>query len=212
LDQAAIEFFLEGGNTTNYTNAQLMYENGAHSKSVSPIDISDATGLPADIAQGTKMMGVNATGSPVMVFVQGANATLGDTTMNVQYVDEGCYVGANIVPITMGCLAPNGTLTVIGGNTTNTTNTTFSYEYDPLTTGNVYDIQGFTLSSEYRFAPDGDLTVDFQKFVDFYGSESYADDIIMAALTGASTDFSTGKNLDASLLDDEGRIGKWLTL
>jgi hypothetical protein len=199
LDQKAIEFFLKGGNFTDYANAQAMYESGAHSKSVSALTISDLT---TDLMQATKLMGVNASGSPVMVFVQGANVTAGETTMNVQYVDEGCYVGANIVPVTMGCLAPNGTLTVDGGNVT------IAYVYDPLSTGNVYDIKGFTASSEYKFAEDANFTVDFQKFVDFYGSETYADDIIMAALTGTSTSFPTGKDMDLSIVDDLARIGK----
>jgi hypothetical protein len=199
LDQQAIEFFLEKGNFTDYENAQAMYTDGAHSKSVSEVTLLDLT---SDLMQATKLMGVNASGSPVMVFVQGANVTAGETTMNVQYVDEGCYVGANVVPITMGCLAPNGTLTSTDGNVT------VSYEYEPLLTANVYDIKGFTLGSEYRFVPDGNLTVDFQKFFDFYGSETYADDIIMAALTGTSTEFPSGKDMDLSSMDDEGRIGK----
>jgi hypothetical protein len=204
LDQKAIEFCLEGGETPDFDCAKAMYEDGAHSKSVSAIAISDATGLPADIAQATRLMGMNANGTAVMVFVQGANATTGDMSMNVQYVDEGCYVGANMVPVLTGCLAPTGNLTVDGGNVT------FSYSYDPNTTGNVYDIQGFTLSSEFRWVEGGNLTTDFQKFVDFYGAETYADDIIMAALTGTSTDFPTGKNMDMSAVDETGRIGKWI--
>lgn len=40
------------------------------------------------------------------------------------------------------------------------------------------------------------------------GSDTYADDIIQAALAGTSTSFSTGKDVDASGLDETGRAGK----
>ena len=58
-------------------------------------------------------------------------------------------------------LAATGNLSVAG--------TTFSYEYDPLTSSNVYSIQLFTESGEFSFASGEPVTRDFQKFVDFYG-------------------------------------------
>jgi hypothetical protein len=59
-------------------------------------------------------------------------------------------------------LAPSGSLTLDDG-------TTFAYTYDPASTFNVYSIKLFTEPTEYVFAEGGNLTVDFQKFVDFYG-------------------------------------------
>ena len=47
--------------------------------------------------------------------------------------------------------------------------TTFEYTYNVLEdTSNVYSIQLFTDSDEFSFE-ENELTVDFQKFVDFYG-------------------------------------------
>ena len=100
-------------------------------------------------------------------------------------------------------LASNGTLTIKGEDVT------FDYYYDPLTSGNVYSIQLFTQHTEYRFEPGAPLARDFQKFVDFYGSESYAHDIITAGFEGTSTNFPTGKNVDASALNEAGRAGTY---
>jgi hypothetical protein len=62
-------------------------------------------------------------------------------------------------------LADNGTLAFA-----NDTSTTFEYTYNALEdTSNVYSIQLFTNSDEYNFEDDV-LTVDFKKFVDFYGT------------------------------------------
>jgi len=128
-------------------------------------------------------------------------------------------------------LAPSGTLQVQDDGTT------LSYAHDVLAdTGNVYSIQLFTDRGEFSFEGNA-LTRDFQKFVDFYGkyplpvllrtsyaciscrvltyrfshvsigSESYADDIITAALEGRSTSFSTGKDLDMSDYGLEARAG-----
>jgi len=87
-----------------------MYEEGAFSKSVSDLTISG--GLAVDIPKGTKMQGLSAGASDGAAAPQQVStvdvyaveaASAGDTAMRVQYINEGCYVGANPDPITTGC-------------------------------------------------------------------------------------------------------------
>jgi len=205
LDQQKIEELLELETDEGFAAAQKLYIEGSFSKTVSNLTVS--AGLPIDLPQKTTLVGVGTVASndttavskqdsgSVEVFAY-QNYTTGDTEIRVQYINEGCYVGANPDPVIAGCLADNGTLAFA-----NDTSTTFEYTYNALEdTGNVYSIQLFTNSDEYNFEDDV-LTVDFKKFVDFYGSESYADDIIIAAFEGGKTSFSTGKDLDMSNYD-----------
>jgi hypothetical protein len=98
LDQADIVDLVEAG---DFTNAKAMYEEGSHSKSVSPLTVTD--GLTVAITQGANLTGTNEDGESVLVFAQGSNYTAGATEINVQYKDEGCYVGASTSPETTGC-------------------------------------------------------------------------------------------------------------
>jgi hypothetical protein len=46
-----------------------------------------------------------------------------------------------------------------------------------------------------------------KKFVDYYGSETYADDWLQAVFSGGSTDFKNG-NADFSAYGNDSRVGK----
>lgn len=98
LDQSDINDLLDAG---DFENAKAMYEDGSHSKSVSPLTVTD--GLPVAITQGANLTGTNDAGDSVRLFAQGSNYTEGATEINVQYKDEGCYVGASTAPETTGC-------------------------------------------------------------------------------------------------------------
>ena len=100
LDQQAIVQSLAAG---DFDSALKIYQEGAFSKSVSLLTVSSAGGIPVDIVQGSLLEGSNSAGGSVVVKAQGSNHTVGDTSISVQYVDEGCYVGANPDPVTDGC-------------------------------------------------------------------------------------------------------------
>jgi hypothetical protein len=193
LDQLLIRELAEA---YDFETAEKVYQEGSYSKSVSNVTLSAA--LTIDIAQGANLTGTNEAGDPVAVFAQAQNYTSGAMYLAVQYRDEGCYVGANPEPVLTGCLAPNGTLT------DEASGTSISYSYDPKSSYNVYSIQYFTQGTEFIFENGGDYTVDFQKFVDYYGSPTYADGIITAALQQKATSFTNG-NIDGTLLGDKGR-------
>lgn len=179
-----------------FETAEKIYQEGAFSKSVSSLTLAEP--LSIDIPQGANLTGTSTSGSPVAVFAQGVNYTAGATSIAVQYRDEGCYVGANPDPVVTGCLASNGTLT------DDASGTSIAYTYKPEDSYNVYSIQYFTQGTEFVFEEGAPYTVDFQKFVDYYGSANYADDIITAAFQKTKTSFTNG-NFDASSLGDAGR-------
>jgi hypothetical protein len=210
LDQQKIMELLDMQTDESFALAKTLYEEGAFSKTQSNLTIDG--GLTVAIPKGTKLQGVAgsddvsaqqvSSSAPVDVYAV-ADYAIGDTTIKVQYINEGCYVGANPDPITIGCLSSTGTLSGIDDATISV-----PYTYDVLAdTDNAYSIQLFTQPTEFIFENDP-LTRDYQKFVDFFGSETYMDDIIKAALAGTSTNFPTGKNLDMSGYSLETRAGK----
>ena len=109
LDQQKIEELLDLQTEESFAQAQRMYEEGAFSKTVSTLTLSAA--LTVALPHGTKMVGstsdtsdVVASGrsaSPVEVFAY-SDQEAGATTIRVQYLNEGCYVGANPDPVTSG--------------------------------------------------------------------------------------------------------------
>jgi len=91
-----------------------MYIEGSFSKTVSNLTVSGA-GLPVDLPQKTTLVGVGTVSSndttavskqegsgSVEVFAY-QNYTTGDTEIRVQYINEGCYVGANPDPVIARC-------------------------------------------------------------------------------------------------------------
>lgn len=194
LDQMAIINLLEFG---DFAAAEAIYQKGSHSKSMSNLTLAEP--LTIDIPQGANLVGESTSGKMVQVFAQAQSYAPGATYILVQYKDEDCYAGANPKPVVTGCLVARGNLTE------ETTGMSIAYQYEPTSSYNLYSIQYFTKGTEFIFEKGGNFTVDFQKFVDFYGSDNYADDIITAAFQGRSTNFSTGKNVDASVLRNDGR-------
>ena len=112
LDQQKIEELLELESDEGFAAAQRMYQEGSFSKTVSNLTISG--GLPIAVPQKTKMVGASSVannsttatskqGSGAVEVFSYANYTEGSTEMRVQYISEGCYVGANPDPVTAGC-------------------------------------------------------------------------------------------------------------
>lgn len=177
LDVRKVMELYKEGSDESIASAKKIYEEGSFSKTVSDLTIDG--GLAVDVPQGTVFEGVPFTdgattatarqASTVRVFAYNA-ASAGDTTLSVQYFDEGCYVGANPDPETAGCLAAAGSLTSTGSDTTITID---SYTYDVLSTRNVYSVQLFTQPSEYRFFEGAEITEDFQNYVTYYGALSH---------------------------------------
>lgn len=117
LDQQAIEEQLGLKTDQAYEIARRIYNEGGHSKSYALVTLS-GDGLPASVAKGDRILGVNAEGVQVV-----GNAyesyPAGTTTVKVQYattdIQESyveCQVGALYETNTKGCFAADGTLKI----------------------------------------------------------------------------------------------------
>lgn len=206
LDQAEIEALVAVG---NFGAAQSVYTDGANSKAVA--DLALATPSASALVAGSIVDGIDTQGNPVSGKVY-ANAPAGSTSLQVQYATSdaqdnhvGCRVGGSSTPFTEGCFAGTGTIRV--------NNIPYDYSYTVESDNfNARTIQGFSTGvDKHRQFGTGDFYPDFQVFQDYYGSTTYADKMVTAALTGTNAGLTRG-NQNYSGLDDEARVGKSKTL
>jgi Low iron-inducible periplasmic protein len=90
-----------------------------------------------------------------------------------------------------------------------------NYEYSPAT-GNMNGrtLKYFSSKAEEKMRPDGsgEYFPDFKLFVDYYGTATYADQLIMAAFLKSTTSFSNGnQNFAGSEFDARGEVIKKLS-
>ncbi len=190
------------GNDEAYAAAKRIYQEGAFSKNVASVRLT--TALPVNAEKGTPISGVDADGNVVSGKAYEDNVA-GANTILVQYQTSdsqsnyvGCQVGANPNPNTKGCFAPTGSLT-IGGSSV-------GYDYDPLV-DNVAKrtIAGFSTSAQKKMAECANCPyATYKAFYDYYGEYDYANQIVLAAFDGSSTNFRNFNN-DFGLYGFDGR-------
>lgn len=123
---------------------------------------------------------------------------------------QDCRVGG--LPVneraTTGCLVPNGTVRV--DQVAN--EVTYEYAADFSDNNNGRTLQGFSTDANARMRPGDNLSedyfADFQKFVNYYGSATYADTIINSGFDATNTNLSNG-NFQMSGVGYDGRLGKY---
>jgi hypothetical protein len=179
-------------NEDSYAAALKIYSEGAFSKSVATVTLT--TPLPLDVQKGTAIMGVGPDGNQVAGKAYEDNAA-GATTLLVQYKTSdsqknyvNCQVGASTTPNTDGCFAAAGTMTVGASEV--------AYTYNPLTNnGNKRTIQGFSTSAQSKMAECANCPYKmYEAFYDYFGQYDYANQIVMAAFEGTSTNFKNFNN------------------
>lgn len=193
LDQEAMEQQLSLANEDSYAQALRIYSEGAYSKSVAEITLTQA--LPMDVEKATVIMGVGADGNQVAGKAYEDNAA-GATSIIVQYKTSdsqknyvSCQVGASTTPNTDGCLAATGTISIDG-------KTDVTYTYDPLV-NNVAKrtIQGFSTSAQKKMAECANCPYPmYEKFYEYYGQYDYGNQIVLAAFAGTKTNFKNFNN------------------
>jgi len=192
LDQEAMEIQLALANDQSYAAAKAIYEEGAFSKNVASVTLSSA--LPANAEKGTAISGVDADGNVVSGKAYEDNVA-GANTILVQYQTSdsqanyvGCQVGANPNPNTKGCFAPTGTLSIGGASV--------GYSYDPLVDNIAKrSIAGFSTAAQKKMADCANCPyVTYEAFWDYYGEYDYANQIVLAAFNGESTNFRNFNN------------------
>jgi len=205
LDQKLMEEQLAIKTDDSFAAAQKIYEQGGHSKSHAVVKL--ATPLSAAIAADAEITGKTADGSEVMGkayddYEAGADELkVKYATSDIQASYVNCQVGG--LPAdkvnTAGCLAPTGTLNIAGND--------YDYTYDPATDNNAgRTIQGFSTGAKKKMYECGDRCpyTDYKYFYDYYGSHTYADDWVTAALDGTDAGLDNG-NADFSKYGMDGR-------
>mmetsp|Transcript_4355 Transcript_4355/g.12532 ORF Transcript_4355/g.12532 Transcript_4355/m.12532 type:complete len:579 (-) Transcript_4355:233-1969(-) len=190
LDQAAMEDQLAIRNIEAWSNAENVYKNGGHSKSVAMITLS--TPLAGALEKFTTVTGQNSAGATVygQVYDDYAN---GATTVGIQYkvidIQESyveCQVGGLVKQNIVGCFAADGKMTIDGKS--------YDYKYDPETANvNKRTLRKFSTDAESKMYRCEDCPHStYQKFRDYYGFFDYADRWIMAAFDGHDTQLARG--------------------
>lgn len=203
LDQEAIEQQLALASTETYANALRIYQEGAYSKMVAEIVLTDP--LPTDIARGTLVSGFGAKGNQILGYAYEDNRSFSDS-IRIRYKTSDdqnsyvlCQVGASQTPKTVGCFATNGTLTI--GDRYE-----LGYTYDPLS-NNVAKrtIQKMSTSAEKRMYRCKNCPyVLYKAFVGYYGEFDYGNQIVLAAFEGKRTKFKNFNN-DFGLYSFDGK-------
>lgn len=108
-------------------------------------------------------------------------------------------------PVLDGCFQAVGTLTIEGEASS------LAYTYVPITDNkNGRNIQGFSTDFAKRMVSfvTGEYYEDFQKFVTYYGTETYADEFVTQGFIGGQTQFENG-NADFSDYSFTSRAGEY---
>uniref|UniRef100_A0A7S3SJE4 Uncharacterized protein n=1 Tax=Emiliania huxleyi TaxID=2903 RepID=A0A7S3SJE4_EMIHU len=212
LDQAALEAAL-GHAPANYASARDVYTLGGNSMSFAQLTVAP---LSEGISKGAQMSGVGQSGGTVNGRALDDYAA-GATEVAFQYLTSDfstskyddpsahskCRVGglsvdsSPYVPVTEECLPDLVPFDItVGGRT--------------LSVSSIKHKNGRTLASFSTMFEErcpGCARTEYERFRDYYGTRTYAHEWVLAALTGARTNFSRG-NVDftnTGAPDDESR-------
>ena len=170
----------------DFVTAQKIYKEGGHVQSTAILELE--TVLQQDIPQGTPAViptGISDSMGWGQLYV---DAKQGDKILFVEYATTanqdnfvGCQVGALPEPKTSGCFVESGTVNFpdLPGSVN------YEYTYSKLQE-NINLRTLLTLSMNAHNFIENDT---FQKYLDYYGSALYTDEITSAAFDGSQTGF-----------------------
>jgi len=185
LDLDAMGRAVEG--KSNFDAAFKIYNEGGHSESVAKLEVRDG-GLKYFLDEGTIVSGESVSGAKVTGTVM-KDYLIGDREVEVMYnQDVGCFVGGLERPDDAGCFVQEGTLTVSGQSEP------LPYFYNVFAGNiNLRTIAQLSKNAEAEFSVNGEVDKgmfpEFSKFVEYFGSPTYADDIMLAVFRGREHEF-----------------------
>jgi len=188
LDQLAFEEQLSVGSDASFTRAWRIYERGGHTRSSATLflDAPLTRGLSEkSLVTGQTEDGTTVTGDLLDNYPNGISTIeVLYTTSNIQKSYVNCQVGGLENPNLEGCFAQNGTVTI--------DSMILPYTYDPLKSNtNKSTMKKVSKTAEVRGSSSDDTPYEtFLKFRTYYGSPSYADKFVDAALDGHGTQLS----------------------
>jgi len=200
LDLDAMGKAAEG--KSDFAEAFKIYDEGGHSESVAKLELAEG-GLNFFLDKGTIVSGTSISGEKVTGTVMD-DYVIGDREVEIMYnQDVGCFVGGLDKPDNRGCFVAEGKLTVSGQAEP------LPYFYN-IYAGNINlrTIAQLSTNAEAEFRVNGDIDQgmfpEFSKFVEYFGSPTYADDIMRAVFRGNKHEF--GKHtFDFGKWSDEDR-------
>lgn len=178
LDQLLIEEQLRLGTPANLVAAKRVYENGANSKVLATLTLT-GDGLTAARSKDAYVQGLNPLGGLV-------GGTLNDDygagtkviTIKVDPNIDTCHGNGHPAQDVSGCFDIAGTIAVAGSGVIS-----YEYTHDPaLQMTNGRTIKKFSTDAGSKMA--GHKT--FEKFRDYYGTPTYADEWVSAAFSGTN--------------------------
>mmetsp|Transcript_4401 Transcript_4401/g.6581 ORF Transcript_4401/g.6581 Transcript_4401/m.6581 type:complete len:551 (-) Transcript_4401:62-1714(-) len=186
----------------DFERAERIYKEGGHSGSVAKLKILTEGGLREDVTAGVQVVGPSLQngddGARGFLY---RDAKTGDDEIIVQYevspVQENysfCQVGALTDTFTNGCFESFGNVAFTD------LQSIYSYEYDPTTQNdNIYTLRGLNLQ-----AKKWSDTETFFKFMEYYGSEEFLDEIITAAFQFRETEGLKNGNMNFTIYEQKG--------
>ena len=201
-DLQAIGDVLEDTHKPDFDGAFRIYQQGGHSESVAKLELTAGLNFFLDkgaIVTGTSIEGKKVTGTALKDY------KIGDKNIEIFYnQDHPCSVGGLKDPKLEGCFKDQGELTIVGQTEP------IVYFYNEREDNyNLRTLQMLSKEAEQEFKVDGVIEQgffnEFAKFEDYYGSATYADDIMTAVFRGTKHEFDK-HTFDFSGWNNEDRI------
>ena len=202
FDQAFIESMSDAG---RLSDALQMYENGGFSQSIARLHLVSPDPPSMAIPEGTKVVGRTSEGLEIKGTLLETAIWYADTDEVVLLVEyeatmeqtSYCHVGGLTVTNsheTDGCFSSDGTIKILDFQE-GAPVYEYTYTYEPVE--DTYNGRTFQSLSTRMEMTDSKHQA---KFIEYYGSQYYADQWIQAAVNGTRTDFLQG-NADFSAYD-----------
>ncbi|KAL7578340.1 hypothetical protein ACA910_012746 [Epithemia clementina (nom. ined.)] len=177
-DLRAIDNALIAETEEGFKEALDIYSNGAFSDPFVLLTLDE--GLPFDVPLGTALIGTDNAGNPTTVVVAYNSYKAGANAIEIVFrSDPPCRMSSDPNPELLGCLVSEGELSAEGQASK------IKYSYVLTDIRNYHTIRNLSVNANSKFRPHGTAHAsyfkDFQRYVDFFGSADFADQIITAA-------------------------------
>ena len=175
----------------DFEAAYKIYSQGGHSESIATLELEK--GLDYFIDEGTVLTGKSVDGEEVQGVAM-EDYKIGDKEVRIRYDNMDptlprCYVGGLDKPEIGGCFVGQGYMKAEGEEES------FPYFYNVYQgNANLRNLRQLSQDAEAEFTHDGQIETgffsEFAKFDEYYGTPTYADEILTAVFRGNKHSFA----------------------